>query len=746
MIEAITVRSCASYDDEGKVVSPLLACNYFFGFNGTGKSTIARLVGDPQHEDFACSSVQWRDNQPLDVLVYNREFVAEHFDDADELRGVFTLGKDSKEAKARIREKKDELSRLNVALADSQDKLEMATHKLAAVESELAETCWKKVQPRKSSLRGALEGHIGGKEDFKSALLGHRRTPAELRDRSYLDERVATAFAKAPERRSLIPVVSFEGLLSVESNPLLSTKIVGSEDVPVAELIEKLQNQDWVRRGQAMLAESDGKCPFCQRTLQPGLEADLNAFFDDTYLKRVDEVAALVSEYRQLAAQVHEALDLIAATGHESLDAAAFDASVSVLRSEVEANIERLEAKYREPSRVSELKPLGVPTGTIDALITAANIATREHNKTVDNIETVRKATRDEVWKYLVDVELKVELDTHSRKKTAAEGEIRDLQASIREMSELRDGLESQIRGLESQVTDVRKVLHDINRLLTSFGFTGFSLEATPEGRAYRLVRPDGKPAKENLSEGERSFVTFLYFYHLIEGSLDESGMTSDRVVVFDDPVSSMDSEVLFIVSTLIRRVCDQATSRQSHIKQVFLFTHNVYFHKEVTYHRHRATFDTFWVVRKPGGRTEVEGHGKANPVRTSYQMLWDELIADELQPATVKNNIRRILEHYFYVHGNVSVNSLPEYFDDDDPDKLVCHSFVSMIHDGSHSIDDDIVFSSSDPAAVHTYLRVLVRIFEQAGQINHLKLMSPSLWERHRTEESEEAPAARSA
>ena len=50
-----------------------------------------------------------------------------------------------------------------------------------------------------------------------------------------------------------------------------------------------------------------------------------------------------------------------------------------------------------------------------------------------------------------------------------------------------------------------------------------------------------------------RNFVSFLYFYHLLKGSWSESGVTTDRVVVIDDPVSSLDADVLFIVSTLIR-------------------------------------------------------------------------------------------------------------------------------------------------------------------------------------------------
>ncbi|MBN0669170.1 AAA family ATPase, partial [Pseudomonas aeruginosa] len=97
-----------------------------------------------------------------------------------------------------------------------------------------------------------------------------------------------------------------------------------------------------------------------------------------------------------------------------------------------------------------------------------------------------------------------------------------------------------------------------INTLLASFGFHGFSLAKADSGTAYVLRRPDGMDAKETLSEGERTFVTFLYFYHLLKGSDSESGVTTDRIVVFDDPVSSLDSDILFIVSSLIKALFDE--------------------------------------------------------------------------------------------------------------------------------------------------------------------------------------------
>ncbi len=90
---------------------------------------------------------------------------------------------------------------------------------------------------------------------------------------------------------------------------------------------------------------------------------------------------------------------------------------------------------------------------------------------------------------------------------------------------------------------------------LLSFGFSSFSLAESEKEGFYKIVRPNGEDAKETLSEGEKTFITFLYFYHLLKGSNTESGITENRIVVFDDPVSSLDSDILFIVSSLIKKL-----------------------------------------------------------------------------------------------------------------------------------------------------------------------------------------------
>lgn len=86
------------------------------------------------------------------------------------------------------------------------------------------------------------------------------------------------------------------------------------------------------------------------------------------------------------------------------------------------------------------------------------------------------------------------------------------------------------------------------------------------------------------MSEGEYNFISFLYFYYLCFGSQEKTKLGMKKILVIDDPVSSMDSNVLFIVATLVKDMAKKCKYNKDDINQIFILTHNVYFHKEITF------------------------------------------------------------------------------------------------------------------------------------------------------------------
>jgi wobble nucleotide-excising tRNase len=210
--------------------------------------------------------------------------------------------------------------------------------------------------------------------------------------------------------------------------------------------------------------------------------------------------------------------------------------------------------------------------------------------------------------------------------------------------------------------------------------------------------------------------------------------MTQDRVVVFDDPVSSLDSDILFIVGSLIKCVMDEVRAGIGNIRQVFVLTHNVYFHKEVTFNSRRKDVamreETFWIVRKSGLESRVERH-HSNPIKTSYQLLWAEVRNPDCSCLTIQNTLRRILENYFKILGGVDPDETCAKFEG--KERVICQSLFSWVNDGSHAVHEDLYVSITD-SSVQSYLRVFRAIFEKSGHLAHYQMMME--------EDYEESPA----
>ena len=248
--------------------------------------------------------------------------------------------------------------------------------------------------------------------------------------------------------------------------------------------------------------------------------------------------------------------------------------------------------------------------------------------------------------------------------------------------------------------------------------------EASEKG-FYKIVRKDLSEVKETLSEGEYTFITFLYFYQLLKGSIENSGISKDKVVVFDDPISSLDSNVLFVVSNLIKEVIHYCKNGNNGIKQIFVLTHNIYFHKEVTFRGGRDkgkwSLETFWIVQKLDNKSNIIRH-EDNPIHTTYELLWRELyISESINKATIFNTLRRILEYYFNIIGGLDYEKCINEFDGEE--KIICKSLVSWINDGSHFINEDLVVYV-EPESIEKYLTVFKSTFEKMGHLSHYNMM----------------------
>ena len=250
-------------------------------------------------------------------------------------------------------------------------------------------------------------------------------------------------------------------------------------------------------------------------------------------------------------------------------------------------------------------------------------------------------------------------------------------------------------------------------------------MPAEGQDNYYCIKRDDGTSAAYTLSEGEETFLSFLYFMQWTKGSTDPEHVSDKKIIVLDDPISSLDSTVLYIVSAIVKDLSRKIRDGEGDVNQLFVLTHNVFFHKEASFDPRQSMGNNinFWVIRKDNDVSVISDYKNKNPISTSYELLWAEIRDNpSISQISIQNAMRRIIENYFGMLGKEKDDYLLEHFENAE-DQMIAKSLLYWINDGSHSIPDDLHIDSFTDA-VPKYKKVFRGIFKVSGHLAHYNMM----------------------
>ena len=203
----------------------------------------------------------------------------------------------------------------------------------------------------------------------------------------------------------------------------------------------------------------------------------------------------------------------------------------------------------------------------IDALV-------EKHNRQFRNFEEKRAKAKERLELYFVAT--KVKGFKYYEKRN-------DIVERICAKDELRKRIKkrkSKLRTLEYSLSKEAVGAKQFNESLCSFlGHGELILRFNRERKGYEMVRNDSGHVKGNLSEGEKTAISFVYFITKLK---EKNNKIENTIVVVDDPVSSFDSNHLFHAYSFLKKNCNKP-------KQIFVLTHNFIYFKLI-----RDWFKTF--------------------------------------------------------------------------------------------------------------------------------------------------------
>lgn len=655
MIRTIRIQGVKSFRRDTQSTIPInhtLRVALFYGNNGAGKSAIGQVIHHNGNniDPFPNCSLDHTGDGSYHHLVYNEEFVERSFRNAAGFPGIFSLGQEDADA---LREA-EALQAEQIALVGHRGEIDAQKTQRAGLEASsltvAQEATWK---AHKDHCDGPLDPFLNGMgkskakvfEKIKSVLLPEGDLPVALDE---LHTRMRDVASSEPPKSQVN--LDIGGIVEAEQSALWTECIVGSSDSRLAPLIQSLGNMDWVGAGAKHI--HDEQCPFCQQGLPRNFKDDLNKLIDTTYRDKVAQISALASTYERRVGELESHMERMFATESLAGENIQLREKWDTFKVRMVKNLEQMQAKMRAPGAAVKVTDCRQEMGETFKQISNTNTRIDAFNERIKHRAAERARIEIDFWKRMRHEHGAV-IDVHQA--LLAEGE-RIMAALSEEGTQIQERLGVvQRRLIQIRVKSVgtEKAVEAINKRLKRHGIYDFTIATkTGDGNLYCLERPGvGQEDYKSLSEGEKTIISFFYFIELVNGSADKDHhvLQNKKIVVIDDPISSLSNTFVYDVAWLI---ANEIIGGPAGVKQVFVLTHSLFFHheliKQIQAIKLQGQCQYFRVVKRP--HSTVVPMGK-DDIKNEYDAAWEVIKDAHAGNGTtvgVANAMRCIFEQFF--------------------------------------------------------------------------------------------------
>ena len=270
----------------------------------------------------------------------------------------------------------------------------------------------------------------------------------------------------------------------------------------------------------------------------------------------------------------------------------------------------------------------------------------------------------------------------------------------------------SEISMLQKSTVNIEEAIDNINIGLVQIGISDFSI-AKHSDTLYKIVRLGNSTADfSSLSEGEKMIISFLYFFELCKGKRNASEVPGKKVVVIDDPISSLSHIFVFNIGRLIKSEFFDSAD----FEQVFVLTHSLYFFYELadSNHKRRNEHQKLFRLFKNDAGSQILKMSYEE-VQNDYHSYWSVVTDSAQPPALIANCMRNIVEYFFNF---VQKQDLSNVIQMPELQGNKHQAFCRYINRESHSLGQNIFdYKEFDYESFREGLKL---VFEVTGYIEH--------------------------
>ena len=714
MITKITINNVASYKLPTSLETDKKT-NLIYGLNGSGKTIVSNYMSDLNDQKFENCSVEGFNQELQKILVYNEEFVKENFYETGDQKGIFTLKKENKDVLESIENAKGEKRKLQGEMDSIQNSLSLKEREMDEVENRARDTIWKiKMQ------------YTGGDRVFDNAGFLNRLKAKKEDLFNYIVDIPFEDIAKTIDKikielqevegdaipRNEISPFQIDDFAKIEKNAIFQEEITGSHSSSVSSLIEKLGNSDWVMKGLGYIDEENNSCPFCQKdTLTADLKEKIRGYFDETYGKKVNQLNDLKQSYADLQNSVN--LENYSKDFFKPQEKNEIGRLFRELQEGLAKNFSKIQTKVKNPSQIITLVSSEDLINQINEFALNRNNEIKSFNNKISNQEQTIRYLKTQFWQVLRKEYNSVISDFKKRKKQL-DNEKRALESKIDEIDKKIKYQNTLVSKSQQETINIAQTIDDINVHLLHFGIKDFKITEHENNYLIKREYEQDDPVFKSLSEGEKTVISFLYFVELCKGKESPNDI-KEKVIVIDDPISSLSHMYIFNVAQLIKE--NFITPRENEFLQCFILTHSLYFFHELVIRRleDKKQNQKFFRITKQD-TSEIE-EMKHNAIQNDYEVYWHIVkTAHQNNMPLVANAMRNILEHFFgFIEKADNINNI---FQKDSFKDNKFQSFKRYMDRESHT--DRVNISDYKEFDLAIFMEAFEEVFCESGYKEH--------------------------